>query len=232
VGYNQTIVPHAGKGGKMYPQIITESRPWLKNGLDENGYEPWPHELSYRLVVKESYRENGKIKKRQKHVMRILPWDMRAIHPERRTDTGEWRRPKSIDPQKQVAKALRKAFPDLPAKNFRELLWKSRVKLHDLISRCWKSNIEQDEEINAYFEEERKQGRAYTWEFGKEPPPHGKPHQPKPERPDVLTELLNDPVVFNAVYRAGVKKFHPDAGGDEEKMKELNRLRDSRKQKA
>ena len=230
------------------PKIVRS--PWSMNGVEQGIFlskegtkvkrEPKPQ--AWRIVLNESSRIGGKVKKVQAYIQTVSWWDVvdnylfyRKNHSDDEIQTGWLIFLESQDFDKRV---LIK-FPDANT----DEIWKLfQIKAAPIVSaiinefkkmeeyKWFKINQKLDAEIKAEKDrkkaEEKRKQRDYQKNYSRNREQNFRDNSSTTGSPTAASLTQDEARIINACYRVMATKLHPDKGGDVNDMKILNGLKD------
>lgn len=228
--------------GFKNPKIVRgEFQPWLIQGQKvlKDPYvtgetitrEPRP---SYTVRVGESYRQNGRVKSKQKHISTFSEWDIIDAFLDCRVFETKYAPGRYVD-WYDFEKDMGKAFPDADIDQTFDLILEKLGPLESPILEQFKKTEEyhwcmetQDlrdqlkadqDQANAEKRRKEEQSRQYQQHY----------QQAFTDRiatPGVLSLSREETRIIDICYKVMATQLHPDKGGNAEDMKILNQLKD------
>lgn len=197
---------------------------------------------SYVLRVGESYRQDGKVRSRQKHIYIFNEWSI--IDELMDCQMHGWKHTpgRYIDPP-WYEKQLRKTFPNVDPWEFWPVIEAKLKHLEDPILagfketdeyRWWLETKALKDELKAEQAQAKAREEAERRRYEEQSRQHYQGHQQtftdRSASTNVISLSPDEVRIIDTCYRAMAVQLHPDKGGDPEDMKILNRLKDKIRQ--
>jgi len=251
-------------GSRVYKNARWEPKNWGSKKYKLTGDEV-PRELKdrYRITLNESYRENGKVKKRQWHILSLSYWDIvddwvfdAEFRTNRSTLSAEGYEYKwgVIDyNEREIYRRIEKHFSDLQHDDYDRIIklisdklkpigdeiiqeykqseeYKIRLENESLREKGPREPTEQELQEQEESEKTKKQFMELLAGGKKTSDSRAETAQKPASMEKMIVGILENKdlarEIINEGYNRLSEKYHPDSGGSEEQMQELDKVKE------